>query len=282
MTVFYRALLLGLLSLLLTACTSGGDPSPQDVRIIFFAETDTERVNCSQTLTGLGSENINASLRDLRFFVHDIVLFDIGGTRYPYTPRSNDFQSRNAVLMDFTNLSGDCQLSAKPDHTEITGTVSSHEGVVYTSIEFKLGVPAELNHNDPATASAPLNNTEMHRDRTQGYVYARLSLAPESGGTWTFELASTGCSGDPELGESVSCERSNRPVVRLNNLDIERDNIVLNIATLLATIDLEGDANGGCDASPSDPECSELFDKLALNASGNPINNSSPEVFSVD
>ena len=283
MSLIYRALHIGLISFFLVACTSGGDPSAQDVRIIFFAETDTERVNCSTTLTGLGTQDINASLRDLRFFVHDIVLFDIGGTRYPFTPRSSDFQSSQVALLDFTNLSGDCQLGAKADNTEILGTVSSYEGVVYTSIEFKIGVPATLNHGDPATATAPLDNTEMHQDRTQGYIFARLRIAPENGGTWTFELASTGCTGDPDLGQSVSCDRSNRPVVRLSDLDIERDNIVLNIATLLDEIDVENDANDGCDSASDDTECQSLFGKLGLNpATGEPFNNSTQTVFSAD
>ncbi|MDX1453085.1 MAG: metallo-mystery pair system four-Cys motif protein [Oleiphilaceae bacterium] len=278
----FKGLLALSLTAMLNACTSGGDPSPQTLRLIFFAETDTQRVACSD-LSNLGSENVNASVRDLRFYIHDIVLRNVAGERFSFTPFTNDYQSSRVAMVDFTNLDAECQGVAKEDHNEILGSVLSHEGVVYTSIEFRIGVPSSLNHNDPASAAAPLDDTSMHIDRTQGYKFLRLKLDPENSSEWLFELSSTGCTGDPSIGESVSCERSNRPRIRLSDLDIERDNIVLNIQDLLAQIDIDNDANRGCDSSEDDPECVNLLRNLGLNeTTGNPFNDNTQTVFSAD
>ncbi len=278
-----RTLAALLISLSLTACTSGGDPEPQPIRINFVAETNDTVVNCTNTLTDLGTSAANASLRDLRFYIHDIVLRDIAGTRYPFTPNDNDFQSNGVVLVDFTNLTPECSAGgvAKPEHTEVVGTVPSYTGVVYTGMDFKIGVPESLNHNDPASADSPLDTaTGLNIDRTQGYRFLRLKLEVENTGEWTFDLSSTNCSGDPDT--NVDCDKNNRPQVRLNASNILDREIALNISELLADIDLESDVNSGCDSNTGDPECSSLLSKLALNASGNPINNASPTVFSAN
>ncbi len=85
--------------------------------------------------------------------------------------------------------------------------------------------------------------------------------------TWMAHIGSTGCKGDPIIGEIVSCASPNRPLVSLPGFDPATQQVVLDVQALVAGIDLNHDAGGatGCMSNAKDPECSPLFANLGIN-----------------
>lgn len=86
-------------------------------------------------------------------------------------------------------------------------------------------------------------------------------------GTWMLHLGSTGCKGDPLTGEIVSCASPNRVPVTVAHFDPSKQRVVLDLQSLLSTIDLNRDKGGatGCMSGAADPECVPVFEKLGLN-----------------
>ena len=64
------------------------------------------------------------------------------------------FHNGEVALLDFEDDTGSCSNGTAQTHTQITGTVPEGE---YTGLRFTIGVPAERNHVNQATAPSPLN-----------------------------------------------------------------------------------------------------------------------------
>ena len=266
---------------ILAACSSGGDDTEtRSVTINFAAEANNIAVDCDTQLSGLGTQNSNASINDFRFYVHDVALLDAAGNRYALSLAQDTWQQSNVALLDFTNKDTTCTGAAKDTRTLVEGSVTLPTGRVLTGVEFKLGVPASLNHEDRAIATAPLDITGLHWNWQNGYKFARLDVAPAGGITrpsdagfnatsWNFHLGSTNCSGDPQLNETVTCARPNRPAIRLTNFDSEQDQILLDYGQLIATQNLTEDQGGapGCMSASTDAECAGVFTALGMDVS---------------
>ncbi|HEY8163820.1 MAG TPA: MbnP family copper-binding protein [Methylocystis sp.] len=84
--------------------------------------------------------------------------------------------------------------------------------------------------------------------------------------TWMLHLGSTGCHGDAVKGEITSCASANRIPVRFASFDPSRQRVVLDLKALFAGIDLGQDKgfSTGCMSGPADPECTPMFENLAL------------------
>jgi len=103
-----------------------------------------------------------------------------------------------------------------------------------------------------------------------------MDFAPVGGGTltaggtftaWNFHLGSTGCVGNPQTGDTVTCSNINRPVITLNGFDPETNAIQFDYAALIANSNLGEDTGGapGCMSGVSDSECNDVFTSLGLN-----------------
>ncbi|MCH2157475.1 MAG: metallo-mystery pair system four-Cys motif protein [Oleiphilaceae bacterium] len=285
---------------LLAACSSGGSTNvnalqEQDVSIAFAAEANNVSIDCDTQLTGLGTNNTNADIREFRFYVHDIRLTDDQSNEYALDLEDNAWNHENVGLLDFMNKDTSCSGATKNTNTQVEGTVSAPANVAFTGITFSLGIPSELNHADRATAVAPLDQTSMHWNWQNGYKFARLDVAPVGGiirpsdlgfsaSSWNFHLGSTNCSGDPQLGETVTCARPNRPPIALTNFDPSSQQIVLNFDNLVSNSDLTQDLDGapGCMSGATDPECASIFEALGLDvAIGSEHSSVTQTVFSV-
>lgn len=257
---------------ILSACSGGTSNSVDSneerlISIAFAAEANNVAIDCDTQLTGLGTQNSNAMVKEFRFYIHDVSLIDNDGKSYDLALNDSVWNHQNLVLLDFMNKDTSCSGSSKSMNTDVSGVVSVPATADLTGIRFTLGVPSSLNHADRATASAPLDQTSLHWNWQNGYKFARLDVAPIGGiPSWNFHLGSTDCTGSPQAGEDVICSRPNRPSFELSNFDHTTDTITLDFGALVENIDLTQDLGGkpGCMSGATDPECYQTFKALGL------------------
>lgn len=279
--MYKHALLLAFAGSFLAACSSSDSPlnatTQQDITLSFAAEANNIAIDCDTQLTGLGTQNTNAELRDFRFYLHNIEIVDNEGATHALNLNENNWQTQNVALIDFTNRDTSCGGDIKDTRTIVEGSVPLPNGRRIADLNFTIGLPSTLNHNDRATAPAPLDLAGLHWNWQNGYKFMRLDVAPEGGitrssdpafssSTWNFHLGSTGCTGDPQLGETVTCTRPDRPVISLSGFDPESSEILIDYEALVTNNNLqldEGDASG-CMSGATDPECAALFNTLGM------------------
>lgn len=239
------------------------DASPtKSVAVAFRATFGNTSFACGQTFADVGTPAAPFTGTDLRFFVHDVELISATG-RTPVTLDANEFQRDGLALIDLETGAPACEQGTALVHAEVTGTVPNQ---AYTGLAFKLGVPFAMNHLDPATAAAPLNDTTMWWAWRGGYKFLKLDGA--SGMNPFFvHLGSTGCeSGSPTEAPTAPCANPNVMAVELPTFDARTHTVELDLAALLADTDITTNAGGapGCMSAPDDPECLTIFAPLGL------------------
>ncbi len=282
----------------MSGCSNSDDaaaPTATAITIPFEAEANGQPINCDAQLTGLGLQDSTATLKDFRFYVHDLsVVTSLGNTR-ALTLAANAWQDADLglALVDFQDRADTCGGDAKDTHTSVTGTVPLLPGETVSSLRFRIGVPADANHQNVATAATPLNLSALFWSWQSGYKFMRLDVAPEggitrpsdetfTGTTWNLHLGSTGCTGDAQAGEDVTCTRPDRPQVVLDDFDPATNHVFLDYAALVAQADLTSDEGGpaGCMSGLTDPECGVIFTALGLDLTTGEVS-ATPPVFSV-
>lgn len=199
------------------------------------------------------------AVRDLRFFVHDVVLQRPDGTSQRVKLDENAWQDpRGLALLDFED---GCHNGTTPTNRVVTGTIEGSGP--FEAVSFQLGVPFPLNHGDPMTARSPLTTTAMHWSWQGGYKFLRLDYQRAQPGTDApqasrLHLGSTGCEGT--LGNIAGCAHPNRPALRLP-VD-EQLRVVLNLDAVV----LDERSDAGC-MSSGEPGCAPLFAALGLQGS---------------
>ena len=295
-----KAHLIGLVaaSLSITGCggssssNSERSASTSEVAIAFAAVAGTEAIDCATTYT-LGSANTEVTLEDFRFYLHDLRLITDSGEEVAVTLAQNDWQNGDIALVDFQDQADKCSGDSKSIHTIVSGTVPN-QGQSFTGVSFVIGVPAASNHRLSSAQPSPLNVTSLFWAWQSGYKFMRLDVAPVGGGdnqatgntftAWNIHLGSTGCSGDPQSGDTVTCTNNNRPRITLDNFDLNSQQVQVNYGALVANSNLSLNQGGapGCMSGVDDPECNDLFTALGLNlASGENDDNLTQTVFSV-
>lgn len=274
---------LSLLGALLAGCgsdssstASSGTPANTTVAVSipFEAMAGSTPIACGTTLTSLGTASSSATVRDFRYYIHDIRLIKSGGGSTPLTLDQNDRQHEGVAIIDHTG--GKCDTS--PTSTlgaTVTGTVPN-DGSTYTGLRFTVGVPEALNHEQATSAASPLNIAALWWSWTSGYKHATLEVQPAGGitrpadalwsnTTFMIHLGSTDCANNTSTGTG-SCGKSNRPVIALTGFTPNTSKIRLDYATLVADNKLTEDNGGpsGCMSGTTDPECPDIFEKLGL------------------
>ena len=278
--------------LALTACGggSGGEaavPSgPQSIRIDFAAKAGTQDVKCGTAITDLGTGKVSAQLRDLRFYVSNVALVNDKGETVPVTLELNDWQNKDVALVDLEDGTGACaDAGTKATNTQIKGTVPAG---TYTGMKLTVGVPSSLNHTDYAVAAKPMDVQALAWSWQAGRKFAQIEVNPAGGvarpapaapgNTFYLHLGSTGCTGNPVTGETVSCARPNRMDFSFAGFNTSTQKVVVDLAALYAGTNLNQDLGGapGCMSGATDPECAPIYKVLALDlVSGRPINSGS-------
>lgn len=271
----------GVLALASLGCGSSGDGADtQTVAIEFVAKVGAADFVCGDTYDNLGANDTSLVLSDFRLYVQEVELKNAAGdyVAVALTSEQNPWQTGNLTLLDFEDGCGD---AGTPEmNVVVTGAVPAG---TYDGLRFKMGVPFELNHENPATADSPLNLTTMQWDWQGGYKFLRLDTGNFSKTDWRMHLGSTDCDGDPIAGGTTVCENPNHTDVEFAVFDPDADLVVADFAALVEGAELDvnqPETPFGCMAGPGDGDCAALFDNLGL-----PFDGSEPgpqQFFSVE
>ena len=199
-------------------------------------------------------------IKDLRFYIHDIYLIGDKGGKTAFA-----LENGAVALVDLTT-------GAKKN--TVTGRVEQQR---FTGIEFKLGVPFQLNHADPLTASAPLNDGTLFWAWQQGYKFLRFDFM-NGGKAYSFHLGSTGCESASAIRPpEIPCAQPNVVNVALHGFDPTQRTIKVNLSWLVAQL-AQAD-NESCTGSYSaDTVCTEIIARLGINiTSGKCVNECSAQ-----
>lgn len=243
------------------------DAGPVPVTISFKAKVGAADFKCGQTYPNQGMTNDTVEPRDLRLFVQDVKLVDSAGKE---TPVALDvrapWQTADVALLDFEDGTGRCSNGNPELNDKITGKVPPG---TYTGIVFTNGVPAAINHKDPATETAPLSAGGMTWGWLYGHIFIKAEMASTSadGGIGLLHLGSVGCTNDPdggddfEKGPTAACSQPNRNLVTLSGFDAATKKIVIDVATMFKQTDLT--ASSLCHSAGT--ACPPLFASVGIN-----------------
>ncbi|MGB5812570.1 MAG: MbnP family copper-binding protein, partial [Polyangiales bacterium] len=253
-----------------TAGTGGtggvGGADAQAVSIAFVAKVGDADFECGTTYD-LGSADTPLELADFRFYVEGIELQNDADEWVAVSLDDTNFQTDDVALLDFEDGCG--ELGNADLNEVVTGTVPVG---TYSAVRFNMGVPFEMNHENPAVAPPPMNLTSMHWNWQGGYKFLRVDAAGFSSGGWRTHLGSTGCDGDPISGGTTECTTPNVVNVELDGFDPGTNAVVADLAALVAGQDLDNIAPmpPGCMSGPTDPDCTSIFANLGLPFEGVP------------
>lgn len=217
-----------------------------EIKFSAVAGTQPTELNCSDTFKGHASiqdplfhisESVNIHLVDLKFYIHEVKLIKADGSKVDFSlTADNIWQTSRVALLDFEDGTGTCVGGTKEKNTSIRGSVASGS---YTGIEFKLGVPFDLNHLMNTSQAAPLNNSTMYWSWQSGYKFMKFEFnATDGAGTTNqLHLASNGCPSSNATGANAACTYPNRPTISVTKasgiLSLSTDSIALDIKNLL-------------------------------------------------
>ncbi len=273
------------LVLALTLAVSGpafaATPDAQEIAIRFDARIGDQSLRCGVTYADVGSSRASITLQDFRIYVSNFRLIARDGIEWPIDLLDDGvFQGNGVALLDFEDRSGNCN-GNEATHRTVRGTALAGE---YVGLVFDLGVPAELNHQDPTLAAPPLNFSALTWPWRYGYKFTTIDLdtgrAPDAAMTahaasgFSIHLGSVDCGeGSPRTPPAVPCTTPNRPSIRLDVFDASKQRLVLDLGALLAATDVtinHPDSPSGCMSGADDDDCVEIMDRFGLSFRGQP------------
>ena len=231
---------------LIAAFLSSCAPPEQLVSINFVGRYEGNLIVCA-------GEQV--SLTDLRLYVSDVALIRADGEYERLQMDSRFGQNRAVALIDLETGSESCANGTAGGARMVIGEVPVGE---YSGIAFTLGVPFELNHQDPLSAEAPLGDPDMHWHWRGGYKFLRAGVATEAASSW-IHLGSTGCEGT--IQNITHCVAPNRVRVELDPFDPLTDVVAIDLGELLR---LPEEGITSCSSGPSDTSCAPSFEALGL------------------
>lgn len=253
----------------------------QNLALAFAAEVNGDQAMCGAAYEGVGSTAQDYELRDFRWYVSDLELRGNDGVApVRLAPRADGTvhqqDGRNVALL---GLVEGCDAPAPARTLALAGAAAAGD---FDQLCFTLGVPADRNHGDIATAPTPLNSTAMAWSWLGGRKFVRVDGIGDADGArqnFFVHLGSTGCTngtGDPTAPPDGACAQPNQAEICLDYTVIaEGGRIVADIAPVLADTDIGSDAAGapGCMSGTTDPECLGIVPRFGLDFTynGQPI-----------
>ena len=153
-----------------------------------------------------------------------------------------DFADEEVVL-----LGADCSINAW--QVSFDGKVNAGD-----TLYFELGVPFHLNHNNPLTAKAPLNVSEMFWSWQLGHKFLRY----DGDDGFSFHLGSTGCKSASRLRPATeACRYPNTFQFKVDNYRPDKS-IVFDLDALLLGVD----KRESCMSDNANKVCQSLFSNL--------------------
>jgi uncharacterized repeat protein (TIGR04052 family) len=260
---------------LATGCASapsGSAAKTEPVKLSFELTAGETPFKCGDIVSGIGTAGATMSLQDARIFVSNFRLVSADGAETPVTlDQDGVWQSGNLALLDFEDASGSC--NGNPAlNTSVQGTAPPG---AYTGIVFDLGVPTEMNHQDPTLAAAPLNQSSLSWPWRYGYRHTTIDLetAPQEGLTATasgfsIHLGAMNCGeGAMRVPPEVPCEKQNRAEIRVEAFNPATQSLAIDLAALLQDTDIttnDPDTASGCMSAEDDADCIGIFAHTGL------------------
>lgn len=146
----------------------------QAITIDFAAYVGDSEFVCGESYDNVGTAASTITPMDFRFYVSDVALIDSNGEAVSLElEQDGKWQYQNTVLLDFEDGTAACDNGTAETNMTIVGTVPAGD---YQSLQFTMGVPKNLNHDDAAIAPSPLNLTSMWWNWQGGYKFLRADL----------------------------------------------------------------------------------------------------------
>lgn len=251
----------------------------QTIKITFNGKVAQQPFLCGETYT-LGKPARKFTLSDFRFYVSDVALIDINGKVVPLNlTQDGKWQYQNLALLDFENKSGACTNGTVDTNNQVIGTVPKGK---YQGLQFTLGIPFRLNHEDSVTAPSPLNLTSLWWNWLLGYKFARIDLESDRHNShpgakhgepnhqaqgFPVHLGSTGCQASTGSQKPSSCKHPNTAKIVLTKFDPNKNVVIADLASLLANTNLtinQPNTPQGCMSSPDDRDCTNIMKNFGL------------------
>jgi uncharacterized repeat protein (TIGR04052 family) len=212
-------------------------------------------------------------------YVSEVKLLRQDGSAVPVQlAQDGIWQHQNVALIDFENGTGPCRNGTTATNTAVRGQVPAGD---YVGVELTVGVPFAQNHQDPTVAPAPLNSTAMFWNWQGGYKFIKFDTtssgistdkpaAPNAMGPvtrYSVHLGSTACAGDSKTQAPSACQNPNRMTVRLNQFDLAKNTVVVDMGAVLAQANVDVNAKGtspGCMSFLKDADCPPVMNALGL------------------
>jgi uncharacterized repeat protein (TIGR04052 family) len=256
----------------------------QEVTIRFQAKVGDRPFSCTENYPNLGAQNTTASATDFRFYISGVNLIDSSGVAVPLTlQQDNRWQHQNVALLDFEDKSAGCTNGTVETRDRIVGTVPKGN---YKGVQFTLGVPFNLNHEDVTLANSPLNLSALWWNWRGGYKFVRIDLKtagttptarpnhgdrePQNSGSslgFPIHLGSTGCQSEGSNQRPISCASPNTVNLNFTDFDPQRQVIIADLKPLIAETNItinQPETPPGCMSSPNDPDCSGIMPNFGL------------------
>ncbi len=252
-------------ALLMAVSARGADA----VTVRFRATVGDEELACGRKYSGVGTTKSSVTLKDFRFYVHNVRLVDETGHETAVElNQGGQWQLDDVALLDFEDASGACRNGTPEKNTQVAGTVPA--GHSYHGLRFTLGVPFAKNHSDLTAMPSPLNLTAMAWIWNAGRRFARIEFT--STGVprgYAIHLGSTGCTPNQSPNAPpTKCLSPNRVEVELADFDPAKDVVIADLGALLADSDV--DHGTGCESEPGTAACGPVFGRLGLPFAGRP------------
>ncbi len=271
--------------------------APESVTLRFAAHVGDQPFDCGETYE-LGSLSTPMRVSDFRFYVSDLHLVDRAGNRVPLElEQDGQWQFETVALLDFEDRSGACVNGTVDTRDVVVGTVPAGD---YVGLQFKLGIPFELNHGDVVLAPSPLNLTSLWWNWRGGYKFVRIDLEPSQpqagldsstliagtqllthgsghghGGSqargFAIHLGSTGCqAAEGNQQPTQPCQHPNLAEVEFTSFDPATNVVVADLAALVAETDVttnQPDTPSGCMSGRDDSDCDAILSRFGITGS---------------
>lgn len=256
--------------LLLQACAE----KEKTYAVHFSPQVRDQPLTCTSSYPDIGTSKGVVELLDFKMYVRDVTLIRANGERHALAlEQDGTWQRESVALLDFEDGTGSCDTGSPQTRLDVVGTAPEFDD--YTGLEFKVGLPPEMNHLDGATAPAPLNAPGMWWSWQGGYKFLRLDVRSRTNESYYFHLGAAGCKGS--VAEGYTCASDNQATVTLSGFDPDTGQVVLDAAGLYSELDVEhvpdgsSDTLAGCMSSAADPECAAFFKQVGLRVDGSAL-----------
>ncbi|WP_448548874.1 MbnP family copper-binding protein [Thalassotalea fusca] len=194
-------------------------------------------------------------VEQIQFFISDLSIKDHHNQWHQLEFESGQFQSENVALLSLM-----CEQGNVAEQNLQLALTSNIVPADISEIAFDLGVPFDLNHQNPLTQPSPLNEASMFWVWRTGHKFMRVEMN-NSNDAWWFHLGSTGCSSASPVRSPVeSCRQPNRFRYHIATNTHEPINIHFALDALLSNMPLN--ERNSCQSEPDNASCHALFSNV--------------------